>query len=179
MWTALLAFAGGVVAVALTGWVNYVFERRREQRELQVAARLVYEELWGAAAGISSDLFTGEIPAVSNFTESAWQAHKEIIAGALDFEHWRLVQSGYYSVADARQMAAEALNRTPSGEITRATEQVQFADIQHSIVLAGEIIADLIEGGAKDPFPLDRVQLEDETIEQWRREIGADAEDRA
>jgi hypothetical protein len=71
VWTALLAFAGGVAAVGLKSWVDYALEHRREHRAVQVAARLVYEELWVAASELSSDLFASEIPRPEALTDSA------------------------------------------------------------------------------------------------------------
>jgi hypothetical protein len=170
VWTALLAFAGGVAAVALKGYVDYVLERRREHRALQVAARLVYEELWGASAGIATGLFMGRVPAPEQFTESAWDENKALIGGAVDFEHWRLVLSGYYSVAGARELSAKALGKASSREITSARLQVQLADCQHSIAIACDVVGALITGFDKDPFPTDPVVLSDEVIEQANRE---------
>lgn len=155
VWTALLAFTGGVVAVGLKGWVDYLLESRREHRALQVAARLVYEELWTASAGIETDLFMQEVPRPEQFTWSAWEENRERIATALDFEYWRLVATaGYAAVRGARELCEEEIAKA-SGSRTLTSKKLydDLTFLQRDIASAREIVAELIEGRESDPFP--------------------------
>jgi hypothetical protein len=101
---------------------------------------------------------------------------RQLIGSALDFEQWRLVLSGYYAVYDARYLCETALDDEESREITSARLQVQLAQVQNSIAIACDVIGSLIEGFDKDPFPVDRVEVTREMVEQanreWRKELG-------
>jgi hypothetical protein len=154
MWNALFAFTGGVAAVALKGWVDYLLERRKERRLVQVAARLVYEELWTASAGIETDLFLGNVPNPTMFTTNAWNENKTLVASALDFEHWRLVTVAYSAVEDARAVCIDAKGPRKLA-YTNADRNFlgSIRDLQGSIGSARGIVAELIEGAEWDPFP--------------------------
>jgi hypothetical protein len=152
----LLAFAGGVVAVALKGYVDLLLDRRREKRAVQVAARLVYEELWGATMGIEGDLFIHKLPRAAWFTTSAWDENKALLAPAMTFESWRNMATGYGSMLDARELAER---EAPDGFATRELDaddgkiyQV-FLDLQHSLSISLDAVAELIEGHERDPYP--------------------------
>ena len=170
VWTALAAFTGGAIAVGLKGWVDYALERRRDRRAVQVAARLVYEELWNASAGIQTDLFLGEIPQPEQFERNAWEENRVLIASALDFEYWRLVAtSGYGAIRSARELCEEAHgSRTPMNKKL----QDDLIGLQFSIANARGVIAELIEGYESDPFPAG-------DSEDKRREEGHDERERS
>jgi hypothetical protein len=175
MWTALLAFGGGVAAVALKGYVDLSLERRREGRARQVAARLVFEELWTASEGISADLFLGDVPSVEIFSSSAWNEHKALVGAALDFEDWRLVIVGYDAVEDARRLCAVQLEvrdelPLPRGAPLDSDFVGTLDDLRRSIALARQIVAKLIRGYEWDPFPGDEVTDEfAKSLERRRR----------
>jgi hypothetical protein len=161
VWTALIAFAGGVAAVALKGYVDYVFERRRERRERQLAARLVYDELWGASAGIQADLQLGLIPDEHNFSSKAWDdRNKALISSALKFELWRHVVDGYNALASAQEMCERERRRDPDNNdlpLGSRSLDAQFVDgiddLRFTIANAREIVGKLIKGYEWDPFP--------------------------
>jgi hypothetical protein len=161
VWTALIAFVGGVAAVALKGYVDYIFERRRERRERQLAARLVYDELWSASTGIEASFFGRRIPSEEDFPTTAWNEHnRALISAALDFEHWRLVVYGYDSVAEAREMCERERRRHPDNNDLPLSERRlddRFAEgldeRRASIASAREIVGRLIRGVEWDPFP--------------------------
>jgi hypothetical protein len=173
MWTALLAFTGGVVAVGLKGYADYRLERRREHRAVQVAARLVYEELWNASAGIKTDLFMREIPEPEQFTWSAWEENRVLIASSLNFEYWRLVAtSGYASVRSARQVCEEEIAKAHGSRILKSQKVYDdLIGLHFSIANARGVIAELIDGYESDPFPAG--DIEDERREEQSERDGS------
>lgn len=143
--------------MSLKGYVDYLFERRRERRALQVAARLVYEELWLASESIGGALVAGKTPAPgfaeAAFSESAWDEHKALIANALDIERWRLALSGYWSLEAARGASEDALDESVPGETMSAKLHEVLFECAQGIEIARDIVAELIDGFDKDPFP--------------------------
>jgi hypothetical protein len=156
MWTALLAFAGGVLAVAMKGYVDLLLDRRREKRQVQVAARLVYEELYSASMGIETDLFVQQVPSLEHFSTSAWEEYSALLATELDFELWRLTVIGYDALRGARELC-EAYGHAVRLEDLDDEDREKFCenlvDLQRTIANARGIVADLIKGRERDPFP--------------------------
>jgi hypothetical protein len=154
VWTALLAFAGGVAAVALKGYVDYALERRRDRKDVEVAARLVYEELWTAAAEIDAQLFMLRVPSPEHFVSDVWTDNKKLLAREMDFEMWRLLVFGYDAVETARMLSEEHFEDTASPELTSEKLRADLIDTNRTITTAMSTVSDLIADADFDPFPV-------------------------
>ena len=97
--TGLFVLAGVVVGGLVTGSVNYVLERRREQSAAQVALRLLEVELTIAAAALDQ-VVEKERWSPFNFQRAhrTWNEYRADAALALSVDDWIKVSMGFYGV---------------------------------------------------------------------------------
>ncbi len=121
MTEAAFGLIGVIIGGLLTGGVEYVMEKRREQRELRAVARLLAEQLRGAIAFIHAELMPVENDpsiAFATLETDAWREKRGVLASALPNDEWQ-------GVAEAFEIL-EALkeNRWPPGAQAQAIESI-------------------------------------------------------
>lgn len=96
----LLAFIGGVAAVAAKGWLDYILERRRERAQLRSAARLIAGEFSGIAIHVQTVEELGKWQELDEwgFDHDAWRENKALLAANLSYLDWITVSMAYRSV---------------------------------------------------------------------------------
>jgi hypothetical protein len=146
MLTALLAFLGGVTAVALKGWIDYGLEARREQKALRAAVRLIATELGGASdylrtvLGPPEDISFGWWPKLSSpFGTSTWDEHRHLLAANASAVDWRLVRQAYSSMVllDAtykRETADGERKPLSDRDVTMVEVHGDVIDVAHRVL---------------------------------------------
>ena len=86
-------FVGTVATVILNGAISLWLERRREQRAVRAAARLLDHEFSSSAMYVDLVLDAGYWWEAGDFAfdHEAWREHKALMATALSFTGWHHV----------------------------------------------------------------------------------------
>ena len=152
---ALLAFIGGVLAVAIKGWIDFVLEQRRERRAVRATTRLLRAELGDARAYLQVVLKDGgqwwrvEPPP---FDAAAWDQHRYLVAAWTNVAEWHLVALAYRSMRGLRARyehdTQPGLVRGPLREEDRAYLEVELEMLKTAI----DRLADMESA----PLPLER-----------------------
>jgi hypothetical protein len=141
---ALLGFLGGLLAVALKGWVDYALAARRERKPLRAALRLLADEASDAHAGIQQLLKRGEWDAVPVAT--TWPENRVLLASHLDELGWPLAINIHLRIEFFNALAV-AHER---GQLVTEDERRELEDIQEGLVQRGRELQTL----AGDSGPL-------------------------
>jgi hypothetical protein len=96
MTAAIFGLLGVLVGALVTGFVNYVLERRRELVEARAAARLMRSEVVAAGEAVATTLEEGEWPISYRPTwRESWIAYRRALAGRLPGEDFEAVARAY------------------------------------------------------------------------------------
>jgi hypothetical protein len=97
--TGIFVLAGVLVGGLVTGAVNYVLERRREQASAQVALRLLESELTHAGNAVETAI-ERSFWAPWNFarTHRTWDEHRAEAARVLSDGEWQAVARGFRGI---------------------------------------------------------------------------------
>ncbi len=105
--TAALGLAGILAAFFAPTWADRKIARRREEKELQQARRLVAQELQQVAIELLTMAKQG-VGATRDggpfLVSDEWEAHKATLARDLDQYEWRLVANVYTHVSQFQQL---------------------------------------------------------------------------
>jgi hypothetical protein len=130
---ALLAFIGGVIAVALKGWVDYALEERRERKAARAVARLMTSELgtarvylWSVANARDEVGWWSKEP--SPFLTPAWGEHRYVLAATAEPFDWRKIDRAYSGVARFELSWEKATRETGIGPALNDTERAWVED---------------------------------------------------
>src|SRR4051794_30577007 len=104
----LFALAGVLVGAFSTALMTYFFSRREEDRRLQVATRLVREEILEAGPALETTLKRGWIADIELRLDS-WQEHRAVLAGRLSEAAWEEVADAFMSLQRVKVMLAVLL----------------------------------------------------------------------
>jgi len=116
MTEAAFGLAGVVVGALLSGVMTYALERRREQRLVRAAARLLEQELEPFVGPLyelrasflmdSQERYERVARQVEEFTLALWEKHRESLASSLAIGEWYSVMFAYVSLDGLRRTLA-------------------------------------------------------------------------
>jgi hypothetical protein len=148
----LFGFLGGLAAVALKGWVDYLLEARRERRATRAATRLVTAELSNWAIWIRYVLHVEEwAPPVRDSSFAWWDEHRGLLAANVPGHTWDAITSAYALIHDVETHYKHALADDRGGltehDADHLTEAVTSVD--EAVRRLREIEPDLALRGAQ------------------------------
>lgn len=151
----LLAFVGGVLAVAAKGWVDLILERLRERRQLVAAARIVEREFnWmGMYFAMILDAERWEEPGHWAFDHAVWREHKLQLASALGWREWERVSVAYEQVRQAETNRAEAIRETGEARPAFDSTHTQLVRFHESDVEEASAILTALALRLSQPSP--------------------------
>jgi hypothetical protein len=152
---AVLAFIGGVTAVAVKGWIDYALEERRERKVLRAVARLISSELGGTKAFLQTVLVTDDRVGwwpkeTSPFATPAWNEHRYLLAAGTNSVDWRLMRQAYASMPG---LEAQYERATRGGKLGAPLHEDERAIVELDIDIIDTAIKTLADlENARLPF---------------------------
>jgi hypothetical protein len=139
MTVAIFGLVGVIVGALVTGGADFLLERRREQREIRRARRLVANELATAAVWVEALLINKRLPQTSSdevlFSLAEWDSYRQVLAGELNDETWEGLSAAYEILRFDRAKVLEAASLNPGGVYDDEDSRRGWPDLLATIAL--------------------------------------------